>query len=172
MQVTAKLSYLRIAPRKVRLVADMLRGRSVEEAQNILNFTVKKATLPVLKLLRSAVANAKNNFHLEEENLYISKVLVNEGPKLKRWIARARGKADEIQKKTSHITIVLGEIRKESVTAEKYVKKEEGVKKEEKGAERIEKAPKTKKEKLRPGAGAPKPKKERGTKKVFRRTAF
>jgi large subunit ribosomal protein L22 len=151
----------------------MLRGRSVEEAQNILNFTVKKATLPVLKLLRSAVANAKNNFHIEKENLYISKVLVNEGPKLKRWIARARGKADEIQKKTSHITIVLGEIKRD-VAAEKYVKKEEGVKKEERGAERIEKAPKAKKEKLRPAAEGLKPKKEkeRETKKVFRRTAF
>lgn len=172
MQVTAKLSYLRIAPRKVRLVADMVRGRPVEEAKNILQFVVKKATLPFLKLLKSAVANAKNNFHLEEENLYISKVLVGEGPKLKRWIARARGKADEIQKKTSHITIVLGEIKK-GVAAEKYVKKEEGVKKEEKGAKRIEKAPKAKKEKLRPVAGeAPKPKKERETKKVFRRTVF
>ncbi|PIS39336.1 MAG: 50S ribosomal protein L22 [Candidatus Nealsonbacteria bacterium CG08_land_8_20_14_0_20_38_20] len=172
MSVIAKLKYLRIAPRKVRLVADLIRGKRAEEAKNILNFTVKKAALPILKLLKSCLANAKNDFQLEEGNLYIQKLLVDEGPKNKRWIARARGKADEIQKKTSHITIVLGEIKKEGVVAEKYVEKEEGVKKEGKGTERVEKALKTRKEKLRPGAKAPKPKKERRTKKVFRRTAF
>ena len=79
MVVTAKLRYLRIAPRKVRLVADLLRGKSVEEAQNILNFTQKRVALPILKLLKQGISNAKNNFQMEEKNLYISKVLVDEG---------------------------------------------------------------------------------------------
>ena len=72
MQVLAKLNYLRIAPRKVRLVADLIRGKSTEEAQTILNFTVKNSAKDLSKLLKSAVSNAKNNFHLEEKNLYIS----------------------------------------------------------------------------------------------------
>ncbi len=110
MEVTAKLRYLRIAPRKVRLVADLVRGKSVEEATHILNFTRKRAAKPILKLLNSAIANASHNFQLKKENLYISKIVVNEGPKLKRWRPRARGVTYEIQKKTSHITLVLTEI--------------------------------------------------------------
>jgi len=110
MEVTAKLRYLRIAPRKVRLVADLVRGKSVEEATHILNFTRKRAAKPLLKLLNSAVTNASHNFQLKKENLYISKILVNEGPKLKRWRPRARGVTYEIQKKTSHITLVLTEM--------------------------------------------------------------
>ena len=74
MPVTAKLRHLRITPRKVRLVADLIRGKRAEEAQNILNFTIKKAAFPILKLLRSALANAKNSFQLDESNLYISKI--------------------------------------------------------------------------------------------------
>ena len=101
MVIVAKLRYLRIAPRKVRLVVDLIKGKAIEEAQTILNFTVKKATQPLVKLLNSAVANAKNNFQLEESNLYISRITVDEGPKYKRWRARARGIASEIQKKTS-----------------------------------------------------------------------
>jgi len=112
MKVLAKLNYLRIAPRKVRLVADLIRNKSVIEAENILNFTVKKAALPLLKLLRSAIANAEHNFHLKKENLYICEILVNEGPRLKRILPRARGRADIIQKKTSHVTIILEEKKK------------------------------------------------------------
>lgn len=112
MAVKARLRYLRMAPRKVRLVADLIRGKSVEEAQNILNFTKKRAALPLLKLLKSAIANAKNNFHLDEKNLFISEIRVDEGPKLKRTFPRARGQADIIQKKTSHITLILNEIKK------------------------------------------------------------
>ena len=110
MVVTAKLRYLRIAPRKVRLVADLLRGKSVEEAQNILNFTQKRTAKPFSKLLKQGISNAKNNFQMEEKNLYISTILVDEGPKLKRIRPRARGQANEIQKKTSHITIILENI--------------------------------------------------------------
>ena len=111
MPVTAKLHYLRIAPRKVRLVADLIRGKSTRDAQTILNFTTKKAARSLLKLLNSAIANAKNNLKLEEVNLFISKIEVNEGPKLKRSRPRARGQAYAIQKKTSHINLVL-EVKK------------------------------------------------------------
>lgn len=111
MIVTAKLNYLRIAPRKVRLLADLIRGKSVEEARTILRFTVKKGAQPLLKLLNSAAANAKNNLKLTEANLFISKIEVNEGPKYKRWRPRARGQAYEIQKKTSHINLVLSETK-------------------------------------------------------------
>lgn len=132
VSVTAKLRYLRIAPRKVRLVADLIRGKSVEKAQTILNFTTKRAAPVLLKLLNQAVANAKNNFQLEEKNLYISKILVDEGPKYKRWMPRARGRAFQIQKKTSHITLTLDTLdqKAKEVKKEKKVKKPLAVKKE------------------------------------------
>ena len=92
-------------------MADLIREKPVREAENILAFTRKGAAVPLLKLLRQALANAKNNFHLEDKSFYISKILVDEGPKLKRIRQRARGHADEIQKKTSHITIVIDELK-------------------------------------------------------------
>src|SRR4030042_4958462 len=105
MKVSAKLKYLRIAPRKVRLVVEQIRGKRVIEAESILNFMTKKGSLPVLKLLKQAVANAKNNFQLDPLNLFVARITVDEGPKIKRWRPRARGSAAEIQKKVSHITI-------------------------------------------------------------------
>jgi len=131
MPTTVKLRYLRIAPRKVRLVADLIRNKSVEEAQTILNFTIKKAAGPLTKLLKSAVASAKNNFQLEESNLRVSKITIDEGPKYKRWMPRARGQAYEIQKKTSHITLVLDEIVKKPKKV-KEVKIAEKIKRVEK----------------------------------------
>ena len=119
MPAVAKLRYLRIAPRKVRLVADLIRGKSVEEAETILNFTQKKAALPILKLLKQGIANAKN-LGLDEKKLYISKILVDEGPKLKRVFPRARGRADIIQKKTSHITLVLDYPKEENKKTKKH----------------------------------------------------
>ncbi len=110
MQVDAKLNHLRIAPRKVRLVADLVRGRKVSEAKSRLDFTAKKATRPIAKLLDSAIANAEHNFDLNKDNLYISEIKVDEGPTLKRWRPRARGATNQIQKKTSHVTLVLEEI--------------------------------------------------------------
>jgi len=177
MPVTAKLRHLRITPRKVRLVADLIRGKRAEEAQNILNFTIKKAAFPLLKLLRSALANAKNSFQLDESNLYISKILVNEGPKYKRWRARARGSANLIQKKTSHITIILDEIvkkpPKESKLPTGQAKKVKKLKpKVIKEGEREEKVVKPEKPKIRPEIEVPKPKIERGIRRIFRRKAF
>ncbi len=110
MTITVKAKHIRIAPRKVRLVADMIRGEKVQKAKSLLSFTVNKSAMPILKLLNSGTANAKNDFSWEESNLYISKIIVDEGPKLKRWMPRARGSASPIQKKTSHITIDLNEI--------------------------------------------------------------
>jgi len=124
-EVVAKLRYLRIAPRKVRLVADLIRKKPVNEALVILDFTRKKAALPLKKLLNSAIANAKNNFQLDPSNLYISKITVDEGPKYKRWMPRARGRADLILKRTSHITLVLKEAKTKIKNEKLKVKKEE-----------------------------------------------
>lgn len=110
MKVDAKLNYLRIASRKVRLVVDSIRGRKVTEAEYRLKFIPKKATDPVGKLLQSAIANAEHNFGLDKNNLYIAEICVDEGPTLKRWRPRARGAANQIHKKTSHVKIVLEEI--------------------------------------------------------------
>lgn len=166
MVVTAKLRYLRIAPRKVRLVADLIRDKSVEEAQTILNFTIKNAATPLLKLLNSAVASAKNNFQLDPTNLFISKITVDEGPKYKRWMPRARGQVSEIQKKTSHVTLLLDEIEKrlKRVKRAKKIKKEPSVWAKEK--------PKIKIPKPRPEEEMPKPKIKKGVKRIFRRKAF
>jgi len=108
-QATAKLRHLRIAPRKVRLVADLIRMMNVKEALAILHVTPKKAAKPVYKLLASAVANAKNNQDMDENKLYISKITVDEGPKMKRFRPRAMGRAYQILKRTSHINIELKE---------------------------------------------------------------
>ena len=170
MPITAKLRYLRIAPRKVRLAADLIRGKSTEKAQVILNFTVKKPVLPLLKLLKQAIANAKNNFQTEQSNLYISKITVDEGPKLKRWRARARGRAFEIQKKTSHITLILDEIKKKAKKVRKIEPKAIKIKKVEEKTE--EKIVKLEKVKFRPKKELIKPKREGVLKRVFRRKAF
>ena len=164
MAVTAKLRYLRIAPRKVRLVADLIRGKEVEEAQNILNFTVKKSAQPFLKLLNSAVASASQNFQIESDNLYISQVFVDEGPTLKRWRARARGQAFKIQKKTSHIIIVLEEIKK---------RPQKDKAKKTKRAKKVKEKKEIKKPKFKPELEIEKPKTpQKGLKRIFRRKSF
>lgn len=122
MEITAKLNNLRTAPRKVRQVADLIRGKDVVNAKSILEFTIKKPSDPVLKLLNSAIASAVKNFQLKEENLKVFKITVDEGPKLKRWHAMSRGRAYPIIKKTSHIKIILTEINPEKQIKE--VKKE------------------------------------------------
>lgn len=109
MKVFAKLSNLRISARKVRLVADLIRYKSAIQARNILNFTPNRSARPMLQLLNSAVANAKNNFKLDVAGLFVEKIEVNDGRKLKRSMPRARGTAFPIQKKTSHIILVLSD---------------------------------------------------------------
>jgi len=168
MAVIAKLRYLRIAPRKVRLVADLIRRKKAEEAQNILQFTNKRAAPVLLKLLKTAISNAKNNFRLDEGNLYISKILVDGGPMLKRWRARARGQAYEIQKKTSHVTIILDEIVKEP----RKIKKVKKVKKIKKVKKEVKEKPPIEKPKFKPELEIKKPKIEKGLRRIFRRKAF
>lgn len=107
MQTSAKLSHARIAAQKARLVADQIRGQSVETALEQLTYTTKKAAGMYKKLLESAVANAENNEGADIDELRIKAVYVNEGPTFKRWRARAKGRVNEILKRTCHITIEL-----------------------------------------------------------------
>ncbi len=172
MAVVAKLRYLRIPSRKVRLVADLIRGKTAEEAQNILNFTIKKATIPMSKLLKEGIANAKNNFRLEESNLFIKTILVDEGPKYKRWRARARGSASEIQKKTSHITLILDEIKKSPKKVKKTKKTEEIEKVISGSVLEVGKEPKIEKAKFKPVIETAKPKIEEGKRRIFQRKVF
>ncbi len=109
---TAPLRYLRIAPRKVRLIASLLSGMPVNEAEAQLVLQRQRAAKPLLKLLRSAVANAQNNQKLDPQKLVIESFRVDQGPMLKRMLPRARGSGSPIQKKMSHVTIVLTESEK------------------------------------------------------------
>jgi len=110
MEIKVVLRNLRTAPRKSREVIDLIRNKSVSHARAVLEFTVKRSADPVLKLLNSAVASALHDHQLEESNLVVSKVWVDEGPKLKRSHPMSRGRAYPIMKRTSHITLVLSEI--------------------------------------------------------------
>ena len=103
------LRYARISPYKMRLVVNLIRGKGVNEALAILQFTPKKGARLLLKLLRSAIANASQNKEVEEDKLYVEKVYVDEGPTWKRIRPRAMGRANLIRKRTSHITLILGE---------------------------------------------------------------
>ena len=109
MEVSAKLRFLRISPRKVRLVTDLVRGKTLAQAEAQLAFLAKHSARPVLKLIQSAAANAENNFKLKKETLYIKKIFVDMGPSLKRWRPRAFGRAAPIVKRSSHITVILDE---------------------------------------------------------------
>ncbi len=109
MEAKAVAKYIRMSPRKVRLVADLIRGKSAEEADQILKYTNRRAATPVRKVLKSAVANAVNNHDLLEDELVVKAAYVDEGPTLKRILPRARGRADIIKKRTSHITIIVEE---------------------------------------------------------------
>ena len=103
--------YIRISPRKVKIVIDLIRGKKVDEALAILMYTPKSAAPVVEKLLRSAIANAENNLGMDHESLYVAEVFANQGPTLKRYWARSHGRADTILKRTSHITVVLDEAK-------------------------------------------------------------
>ena len=105
----AYLRYVRISPRKVQIVCDLIRGKSVAQATAILLQTPKAASEPVLKLLKSAAANAENNHQMDPEKLYVSTCYANPGPIIKRIRPRAQGRAFRINKRTSHITIAVSE---------------------------------------------------------------
>ncbi|PJE59839.1 MAG: 50S ribosomal protein L22 [Candidatus Portnoybacteria bacterium CG10_big_fil_rev_8_21_14_0_10_44_7] len=106
-KIKAKLNHLRLSPRKVRLATRLIAGLSVVEAQKQLQFLNKKAALPLGKLLRSAVANAENNFSLPKDTLKVETILVNAGPTMKRWLPRAMGRATAIRKRTCQIELTL-----------------------------------------------------------------
>ena len=107
---TAKATYIRIAPRKVQIVLDLIRNQPADKAMAILKYTPKAACEPLMKLLKSAMANAENNYNMDVTRLYVAECSVSQGPTLKRVRPRAQGRAFRINKKTSHITLVLKEM--------------------------------------------------------------
>jgi large subunit ribosomal protein L22 len=111
VEAKATAKYVRMSPRKARLVVDQIRGKSVQEAQAILKVLPNRPAEPIYKVLYSAMANAENNYAMNRDNLYVAKAFIDQGPVLKRYRARARGMASRIRKPTSHITIILKEKR-------------------------------------------------------------
>ena len=107
----ATAKYVRISPRKVKIVIDLIRGKSVKEAEAILTYTPKAATEPVLKLLKSAIANAENNLDMNRDDLFVAEIYANQGPTMMRFRPRAQGRASRIRKHTSHITVVLDQAK-------------------------------------------------------------
>ncbi|TLN26539.1 50S ribosomal protein L22 [bacterium] len=109
MEAQAKLKALRVAPRKARLVADMVRGKPVGLALDTLKFVNRSASMPIRRLIESAVANAENNYGLNIDALFVKEIRVDEGPTQKRFRPRAQGRAFQVHKKTSHVSVVLAE---------------------------------------------------------------
>jgi len=109
METRAVARFVRISPRKVRLVMDEVRGKKVEEALNMLTFAPQKGARLLRKLIRSAVSNAQHNSNLDPDSLVVKTVYADEGPALKRFIPRAQGRATQIRKRTSHLTVILDE---------------------------------------------------------------
>ena len=109
MEATAKLSFVRLSPQKARLVIDMVRGKGVQEALNILKFSPQRAAEIVAKLVSSAVANAEQKGVGDVDRLFVKTIFVDQGPVLRRFMPKGRGSASRIRKPTSHITVVLGE---------------------------------------------------------------
>jgi len=109
MEAKAIARYIRVSPRKVRQTVDLIRGKKVDEALAILKFLPRLTREPVEKVLKSAIANAENNLDLNRDNLYVTRIWVDQGPTWKRIQPRAMGRADLMRKRTSHITVVVGE---------------------------------------------------------------
>nr|WP_320115405.1 50S ribosomal protein L22 [uncultured Desulfuromonas sp.] len=110
MEAKAKLRFVRMSPQKARLVVDMIRGKNVQEALNILRFSPQKPADIVAALVKSAVANAEQKGVADVDKLYVKTITVDQGPALKRFIPRAQGRASKIRKPTSHVQVVLDEI--------------------------------------------------------------
>lgn len=128
MEVKASLKHLRMSPRKIRLVIDVIRKMPVLLALDQLKFINKKAAGPVVKLLRSAIANAQNTYSLSDDNLYIKEIRSDEGVMLKRWMPRAHGRATSIRKRGCHLSLVLAEIKESGKKEKKVVKAADPVK--------------------------------------------
>jgi len=168
--VIATLKYLHIPPRKVRFVVDVIRGMSVNEAEAQLYVAPRRPAVPILKLLRSAIANGKQVLKAEPSQLFIKEIRVDQGPRTKRYTPRARGSASLIEKKMSHVTIILGLMDKEKPSRYTFRPKP---KKEEKPKERTQKPKLEEKEtekKVRGGKGEVKSgAKETGFRRMFQR---
>lgn len=183
MQVTVKLQHLRIAPRKIRLLADLLREKKVAEAKRILDFSLQRGSIPLKKLLESGIMAAKDKFQTEEENLRIAEIKVDEGPKLKRWRPRSRGQTYQILKRTSHVSLTIeGEsskkkgdvgpkpmVKQEKERVEKPVFAEMSESKTEKPELKEEKPERRRDKKL---TGFLSKSRKGSWKKIFRRKAF
>jgi large subunit ribosomal protein L22 len=113
MNSRAQAKYIRQSPYKVRRVLDLVRGLPVDEARIVLDFTNRRAADPIKKVLNSAIANAEHNLALDADELFVAEAYADEGPTLKRWRPRARGRAAQIRKRTSHITIVVADDQEE-----------------------------------------------------------
>ena len=166
MEVKASLKHLRMSPRKVRLVIDIIRKMPVTGALDQLKFVNKLAAEPVAKLIKSAIASAENTYSLEKDNLFIKEIRSDEGVMLKRWMPRAHGRATSIRKRGCHLSLTLSEIKDSGPREKKKVKAEEPVKLEKlaKEGEKMAKAA--------PVAPKDKVKKSSGEKtKMFRRKA-
>ena len=111
MEAKASAKYIRMSPRKARLVVDQIRGKNAQEALAILQMIPNKPARPIYKVLHSAMANAENNYAMNRDDLYVAQVFVDQGPVLKRYRPRARGMVSRIRKPTSHFTIILKEMR-------------------------------------------------------------
>lgn len=122
-QIKAVLKQLRIAPRKVRLLADTIRGLSLKQAEQRLMFMQQKGADPLRKLILSAAANAEHNFQLSRDHLFVEKIMVDEGTKLKRWQPRAMGRATPILKRSSHITLIIEDRSPQTPAKKPAVKK-------------------------------------------------
>ncbi|OGD67207.1 50S ribosomal protein L22 [Candidatus Campbellbacteria bacterium RIFOXYC2_FULL_35_25] len=142
--IKAELKNYRQSPRKVRLIADLVRGKDVSRALIELNFLNKKASLVIKKLLESAVANAKHNFNIEKANLFVKEIMVDEGATLKRRLAGSKGRAFPIKKRTSHIFVNLEtkgekELKKSKKTTKKEVVKNKETKEQKNTETKIKK---------------------------------
>jgi len=174
MEIYGKLNYLRIAPRKVRLVIDLIRGMDVKQAKTQLSFMPQRVAKHLIKLINSVVSNAENNFKIKSEGLFIKEIKVDEGTPFKRWRPVSRGRAFPIMKRTSNITLVLETkegMSEKTVELKPEVKQE--VKQEEKTEEKKEKSVSLEKSKMKAPKKIKKASKIQGlTKKIFRRKAF
>jgi large subunit ribosomal protein L22 len=170
MEIKAKLNYLRVSPRKARLITDFIKGMELKQAENHLRFTPQRISGHLLKLLHSAASNAQNNFKIDKDILYIKDIIVNEGTPFKRWHPVSRGRAFPIMKRTSNINLVLGV--KKGVKPKKLpiakTQKEEEIQKDLKTIKKI-----SKKSKPEAPRELGKISKIKGlTKKIFRRKSF
>jgi large subunit ribosomal protein L22 len=109
MQARAEAKHIRISPRKMKPIADLVRGKNIKEAQAILKFTPRKGAEIFLKVLNSAVANAENNHHLDVDALFVKEIYANQGPTMKRWYAGSKGRANPILRRSSHVGVVVAE---------------------------------------------------------------